>query len=270
MKGLTVAKWIKNIKAGEWDNLSPIAGDVYYREDDGAYYLFKDGQFIGAESSNIKEIKTTDWRTELYLQGVRDTALGLETNYYYPELVTEWPKLYDIVNGKYYEKSFSDIDFFLDFIDDGATYQAFNVNAIGRRTKTINDNTINCIAAPAIPDYILIKAGQEDTDDLRQEANANGQNYIQVSPGMYSSIVVSSSTNAAYDNIKMLLHEYTSYNENVSITTLPIYYLEPNTRITIEDNDTCISGDYMLNSFSLPLAYNGTMTLQCKRALERI
>ena len=47
-----------------------------------------------------------------------------------------------------------------------------------------------------------------------------------------------------YDNIdsivenevaRDLLYQYTNYNEQISLSVLPIYYLEPNIRITVED-----------------------------------
>ena len=51
---------------------------------------------------------------------------------------------------------------------------------------------------------------------------------------------------------------------------MPIYYLEPNTRITINDKDTSVSGDYMIRTISLPLDVNGQMSLSCTKALERL
>ena len=75
---------------------------------------------------------------------------------------------------------------------------------------------------------------------------------------------------SAYEEIRTELYQYTTYNEQISLTTLPIYYFEPNTRITVEDADSGISGDYMIKSISLPLDANGMMTLSCSRALERI
>ena len=75
---------------------------------------------------------------------------------------------------------------------------------------------------------------------------------------------------SAYDEIKKELYQYTNYNEQISLTTLPIYYLEPNVRITVRDNQSGIYGDYMVKSISLPLDINGTMSLSCTRALERI
>ena len=75
---------------------------------------------------------------------------------------------------------------------------------------------------------------------------------------------------SAYDEIKRELYQYTTFNEQVSLTTIPIYYLEPNTRITIRDSVTGIYGDFMIKSISMPLDINGTMSISCTKALERI
>ena len=75
---------------------------------------------------------------------------------------------------------------------------------------------------------------------------------------------------SAYEEIRKELYQYTNYNQQISLTALPIYYLEPNTRITIRDNKSGIFGDYMIKSISLPLDVNGTMSISCTKALERI
>ena len=75
---------------------------------------------------------------------------------------------------------------------------------------------------------------------------------------------------SAYNEIKKELYQYTNYNEQISLTTLPIYYLEPNVRITVRDSQSSIYGDYIIKSISLPLDINGTMSITATRALERI
>jgi hypothetical protein len=76
--------------------------------------------------------------------------------------------------------------------------------------------------------------------------------------------------NSAYNLVRELLYQYTSYNESISINSIPIFYLEPNTRITVRDAQSGIYGDYMINSISIPFDVASTMTLSCTRALERI
>src|SRR5699024_5554962 len=140
--------------------------------------IWKDGNYV-PYTIGMTKVKTTDWRTELYLQGVQAEPLGTESNYYYTELLNEWPKLYDIrkstetengetvYTGGYYDevlKTPSDIDFYLDFIDSSAAISQFSISNIGRRTIVENDNDINCVFEPDIPDFVLIELGQDDTD----------------------------------------------------------------------------------------------------------
>lgn len=61
-------------------------------------------EYILATVTKIEKIKSTDWRTELYLQGVEAERLGVESNYYYTELKAEWPKLYDMKKSSYIDE----------------------------------------------------------------------------------------------------------------------------------------------------------------------
>jgi hypothetical protein len=221
----------------------------------------------------LQKIKTTDWRSELYLSGSVSEPFGKDSNYYYTELASEWPKLYDIQNGKFYDETLkypNDIDFYLDFIDSSAAISEISVSNIGRRTKVINDDSINCIFEPEIPDLVLLDTSDENLSDLREECENKGQDYIQMDSNIFSMTASGGTSNSAYNLVRELLYQYTSYNESISISALPIYHLEPNTRITVRDTQSGIYGDYMINSISIPLDINSTMTLSCTRALERI
>jgi hypothetical protein len=78
------------------------------------------------------------------------------------------------------------------------------------------------------------------------------------------------SLKSAFEEIRKELYQYTTYNEQISLTTLPFFYLEPNSRITVRDTKSGIYGDYMIKSISLPLDINGTMNMTCVKALEKI
>jgi hypothetical protein len=67
-----------------------------------------------------------------------------------------------------------------------------------------------------------------------------------------------------------MLNESMEYAANISITCLPLYWLEPNTRITVENNEADIHGDYMIKSFNLPLKAGEMMTIQATKIVERI
>ena len=269
---------------------TPGAAGVYYKDTSTGKIYYWDGDLkqyveVNSEITDFVKVQTTDWRSELYLQGVQAEPLGIESNYYYTELINEWPKLYNlkkesyidnkgetIYTGGFYDevlKTPSDIDYYLDFIDSSAAISKFSVRNIGRRSHIVNSNDINCVFEPDIPDFVIIELGQPDTDEKRAECEAKGQNYIQVTTGIFNLLALGGTSNSAYNEIKMLLHEYTSYNESITIQSIPIYNLEPNTRIGVRDLESDIYGDYMISSISIPLDISSTMSISATRALER-
>ena len=211
----------------------------------------------------------TDWRTVLYLQGISVESTGIASNYYYSELYNEWPKMYDIETGEWLVDK-KNLDFYLDFIDTDSSIGQLSVDNIGRRSMVIDDKNINCIFENDIVDCILIEAGQVDTEILSQECAARGQKYCQIDSAIYNSMVTGGTANSAYNTVKDLLYQYTSYNETVAISIIPMYHLQPGIRVTIQDTKTGIYGDYMINSISCNLEVSGTMSLSCTRCLEKI
>lgn len=216
------------------------AGIYYYAADTGIIYKWAtDAKTYEQTPYTIETIKATDYRTELYMAGVASEPFGLDSNYYYTELKNEWPKLYDMRNQKFFEGVIdqpSDVDFFLDFIDTPTAISEFSVQNIGRRTTTLVDDSINCIFEPDNPDIVIIEAGSENADSIQRECEARKQEYAQVRSEIYAMLLNGGALRSAYDEIKKELYQYTNYNEQISLTTLPIYYLEPNVRITVRDN----------------------------------
>ncbi|AXF52490.1 MAG: putative flagellin-like protein [Caudoviricetes sp.] len=233
----------------------------------------KEKKYTELKDVNLQSVKTTDWRTELYLSGSVTEPLATNSNYYYTELKAEWPKIYDIKAGKFKEEALkhqTEIDFFLDFIDSSSMINELSVQNIGRRSKVISDNSINCVFEPEVPDLVLLDVSDPDIAELRNECLNQGQNFIQVDSKIFDMVAIGGKSNSAYNMVRELLYQYTSYNENISIDALPIFYLEPNSRITVRDVRSGIYGDYMIDSISIPFDVGGTMSLSCTRALERI
>jgi len=227
-------------------------------------------------------ISSKDWRTELYLQGIEAEPLALDKNFYYTELINEWPKIYDIEHGKFQDSVLKDptsMDYFLDFIDADTAIGEFSIDNIGRRTKAETDEKVNCIFSSNLPDCVIIEqppesATEEEQDEyyeeLQQLYTRSGQDWATVSPDLYSNLVQGGILNSAYNKVREWLYQYTSYCENITIQCIPIYHLDVNTRITVEDSKSGINGDYIINRITLPLDCNGMMSINATKAIERI
>ena len=249
-----------------------LVGVFYQTTDDGAIYKWDGTNYIKIDVQ-LKKITTKDWRTELYLQGVAAEPYGLDSNYYYAELLNEWPKLYDLEKGEFREEVLRNpdkIDYFLDFIDSTAAISALSVSNIGRRSYVESSDDIDCVFEPSIPDFILIESGQEDTEEKREECEKKNQPFIQVENSIFKLLKAGGYSNGADVQIKNLLYDYTKYNEDIQIQAIPIYYLEPNTRIRVHDEESDIYGDYVISRISLPLDVNGTMSISATRASEKL
>ena len=265
------------------DVLAPSYGNIGVY-----YYILKQGKLITSVKDKetqqwiwkqldfpIVDVVPSDWRTQLLVEGAAAQTRGLETNYYYPELKVEWPKIYDVQNGKYYDQVVenpSSINYYLDFISVGdPNILQISVNNIGRRSY-VSDNgkNTNCVFENWIPDLILIKTGEEDTEEKRDQAEKRGQRYSQVPSSIYNNLKIGGSYYSAYEEIRQTLHEFTNYNESISLQTIPLYFLQPNTRITVNNPNSDISGDYLINSLSFALNNDGLLTINASKAIEKI
>lgn len=216
----------------------------------------------------------TDWREALYQQGKDSEKNNIDSNYYWEELSAEWRKLYDPENKDF--KSTDNwnpdviynpekLDYFLDFLSTGSKVGKFSVNSIGRRTKVINDNNIDALFYRETPDIIYIKTKEEE-----QKCILRNQAFSYVDDYLDSIIRVSSKSKSAFEKMREILYQYTFYNDTISITSAPVYDLEPNTRVSVDYAPANIHGSYIIKSISLPLNYNGLMTVTLNKALELI
>lgn len=241
-------------------------------------YLYDDK--YGTPKANIKqiagstkkEITVTDWRTELYVQGLENPSIVTP---YYLELDNEWRKMYDLekqdFKPDFVERPY-ELDYFLDFIDTDSKLGEYSIQNIGRRTLVLNDKSINCLFEPEIPNVVFIN-GSEDKEKAEQDRNnyyAKGENWTQVSGEVYEHLAIGGSLNSAFVAVRDLLYQRTNYNEQIQISLVPIFHLEPNTRITVVDDESSTSGDFIINSITIPLDVGAMMSINATKALEKI
>ena len=160
--------------------------------------------------------------------------------------------------------------FWFDFVNgQGSSLDKYSVKAIGDRTKVVNSDDIKAIYYGEIPNLIYIS--QEDYNKLVTSKTVNdGYVYVILPDALADYFVISKKSKSAQDALDELLYNYAYCNESISITTIPIYHLEPNTRITVFDEKSKINGEYIINKISTPLNYNGTMSISATKAPIRL
>ena len=168
----------------------------------------------------------------------------------------------------YYNKNIFEhpelLNFWFDFLDTEGELQDFNVKNVGSRSKAINDNNVKSIYFRETPAVVF-------TDNLAKESQLSGYRYIQIpSELMDSMFSISAQGKSAKDRLDELIYQHGYCVESASITAIPIYYLEPNVRIYVYDGDTGIDGEYVVSKITLPLTYNGTMSLTATKAAENV
>lgn len=220
-------------------------------------------------------VTTVDWRQELYYEGIEAQDTGTDQPYYFAELLNEWPKLFNLKTQQFYDsvkENPSGIDFWLDMIDDTAEVGEYSVDNIGRRGVVVQQDQINCVFEQEVPDLVFIDINQNEADIQQEkgECDAAGQDWVQVDSTIYSLLTIGGSQNSCYERICDMLYQYTNMNQSITISAIPIYYLEPNTRITVRDDAAGINGQFMISSISLPLDVESSMNIsayQCKQKI---
>ena len=61
-----------------------------------------------------------------------------------------------------------------------------------------------------------------------------------------------------------------NYNETISIQSLPLYFLEPNTRLSLKNDTSHIFGDYIINTLSFSFDVSSTLTINASRVVTKI
>lgn len=252
----------------------PDIGNVnlVYKDSEGNFYIW-DGtvykqldEFTYYDEDNVFTPK--DWRTELYVQGLYAKRHGTDQGEYFAELEAGWPTVCDLSEDQTINLT-ADVNYYLDFIDpSSSSLGQFSVSNIGRRTNVTIDDDINCLFAPEIPDVVFVNTADPLEVAEAKDLESQGYTVWQVQPHIYNSLATGGYANPALDKIKYDLYLHTTYQKSVSVSAVPAYYLEPNTRVTLLDTSTNTYGDFMVNQITLPFGPN-LMSFNCSEVFER-
>ena len=103
-----------------------------------------------------------------------------------------------------------------------------------------------------------------------QREEMPGYTFIRMPTYMENQFSISAQGKSAFDKLDNWLYTYACCTESISISALPVYYLNPNTRIFVKDSNSGIEGEYIVNRISLPLTYNGMMSISATKAVQRL
>ena len=262
-------------------------------------YLYTDTNTKPAEAKELVASPCEEWREEIYRNALERQSQVQPTEHYDAEMLAFWRLLYNPDNKDWVYADYPEYNhwnpnvredpaslvFWIDFIDTTSEVGKYAVSQIGRRMKVVNNDNIKILFTKQIPPIVFIPDYQEVADLLeieytnaedaaekvREYCAANETNYFfKLSPQVESSFVNSSTGVSAFDEIRNLLYQYLVYNTTISISCLPRYWYEPNNMIYLENRENGIQGNYVITQYSLPLTYNGTMSITMTQALTRV
>lgn len=257
----------------ELQRIDPRKTNVVFKMKNGLYYYYNlDNSRYERIVVDSKDINNhyviKDWRDELYFSGMLADYANEIPNDYYEELLVEWPKLYDFRTQTFKPEVLRGvgIDYFLDFIDaKNSNIGHLGVKNIGRRTMVIEDEKVNCVFEPDTPNIIWELSSTES-----HYWNPETRVY-QVPQNLYTCLKnIGGKYNGAFYKIQETLYKSTDYQEVVSISAMPIYHLEPNTKIIVSDSQSGVNGEYIINSITIPLGTTETGNINCSKVLTRI
>ena len=226
-----------------------------------------------------------DWRAELYLQGLEVSAGGGRPDIYQQELLDLFDSIYEwgyyssdgtwIPEGRFKSEVVNrpnDLQYFIDYLEPTDKLYGIAVDDIDTKIYSYQRDKIVRLYNNEVPDYILIDESMDNNYEMEIMAKCDeqGQPHSVIDSNLYKNLSIGTIGYSAQEITREFLYQYTTYNESISIQSIPIYHLDVNRRITVRDKKSGINGDYVIKTITLPLAPNTTMSISASRALDRI
>lgn len=228
-----------------------------------------------------------DYQVDYYLQKAAQGQVQTEAEQTNPNSYVNEGDIKLFWNKMVFESP-ETLNFWFEFLDSQSELAQFSVSQLGDRSKVVNETKASSIIFKDIPDIILCprktynsslqydenyqyNGWKCDLSELRAELQEEtGYTFVFFPPGFAKYFSISYRSLSVKDKIDELLYQHAYCVENISITALPVYYLQPNTRIYVHDETTKIDGEYLVSKISLPLTFNGTMSISAVKAPERL
>lgn len=234
-----------------------------------------DGTLYITTEAKIYNYVPSDWRAELYLQGLTKKKNQQRPDVYEQELLDLFDNIYNMQEKKFKSDEIThpnDLNYFLDYLEPVTDIGDYSVNELGQRVISKQQDKIIKLYDEEVPNIIMLDINapiEERRSDIKR-CELEGQSYANVDSAIYKNLAVGTIGYSAQEVAREMLYKNTNYNESISIQSIPIYYLDVNSRITVEDSSSDIHGDYIIKSISLPLDAKNVMGITATKAIDRI
>lgn len=204
-----------------------------------------------------------------------DSSRSYSENKIYYELIEEIEPASEPKDTDYYCENKRKypylLNFWFDFLDTTGELSKYSVRAIGQRPKNVNNSNVRAIYYRGVPNLIFVNRDDEEATEYYNKIDKKtAYTYVNSNTTLENCLTISSQGISAMETLQTLLNENTFCTENITLTTVPIYHLEPNTRISIKDEESKVNGEYIINKITVPLTYNGTMSINAVKIVDDI
>lgn len=184
---------------------------------------------------------------------IKDNILNQKNNLfqnYFSNQYYYWNR--DIINNPQY------LNFWLEFL----IHHKYSIKNIGLRSYVTTDSNIKTIYTREVPQIIYYS-------DKTQKKNKTGYNYLYIENinELFKNSAQGISAKSIIDNA---VYQHSICSEEINLTTIPIHYLEPNTRIFVYNEKTKINNEYIIGKISKQLSYNGTMNTVATKVVDKL
>lgn len=172
------------------------------------------------------------------------------------------------INGNFWNQNIysnpHNLYFWFDFLEPSTSdLLKYSVPTIGSRIKVVNDREVKSVHYKDIPN-IIFKLNTQSMDNLI------GYTFVNITEGFSNLFSISSKSKTAKERIDELLLNHSYCTENVNLSVIPVYTLEPNNKIYIRDDKSNIDGQYLINKITIPLNHKKTMTISALKDIDNI
>lgn len=262
-----------------------------------------------ALDDTFKDLPSTywfNWREELYRQALLAYGTSTEGSYYDEELMAEWRGIYDPTStflkkgSESFQSGWEDhygsdnaqvpwsgynvavkvapetLRYWLDLIDTSASIGRYGVNRIGRRTLVKENSQINEVFSADIPDIVFILNDGENLNSIQMREKTEyyisiGQTYSFINSDQQSYFQQKNSLGTCYEEVRSMLYNNLIYNASVTMSSIPILYMDVNKTVHLNFPDLKITGDFVINTISWNIGgTGGTMSLSLNEAIVMV